>query len=261
MIEYSELLDPRVPTADHRIAYGPEALQFGELRLPSGGSAGPLIVYIHGGCWLAEYDITHSRIAAHALANAGFAVWSPEYRRVGDAGGGWTGTFDDIRSAINHVPRLAADLDRIDVTRVILMGHSAGGHLALWAATEVDAPVAGVVSLAGITDLASYAAVEGSCSASVPRLLDGTHQEQPARYAQASPMQRTPLPVPVRIVHGECDAIVPLAQSRDFLERHQAAGGRGEIDVVSGAGHFDVVAPHSNAWASVIRAARSLTMA
>lgn len=261
MISWPELTALPAPAAAQRISYGKETLQFGELRMPVGSAPVALVVFIHGGCWQAEYNLDHTRPAAAALVREGYAVWSPEYRRVGDAGGGWPGTFEDVGHAVDFVRVIARDNPRIDTTRVIVAGHSAGGQLSLWLASRTEAGAfkpAGVVSLAGITDMAAYGAAPGSCNVAVHPLMGGTPAEHPDRYKAVSPVERVPIPVPVRIVHGERDPIVPLAQSREFVERDRAAGGTVELDVVPGLGHFDLVAPTTTAWPAVVRAIRSL---
>lgn len=269
MIQYSELIATPVTPADHKIAYGSEPLQFGELRLPTGSEPATLVVLIHGGCWRAQYDLKHVGAAAVALTKEGFAVWTIEYRRLGDVNGGWPGTFDDIAKGVDLVRRLGTQFPRIDTTHVVLMGHSAGGQLALWAASRKQnettglfrsamppVKVAGVVSLAGVTDLAEFGAGTGGCNTSVTPLMGGTPQQQPQRYRAVSPRERVPIGAFVRLVHGDVDPIVPISQSRDFLERARAAGDRAELDVIKGGGHFDLLAPQSYAWPTVVRAVR-----
>jgi acetyl esterase/lipase len=277
MISYAELTATLARPADHREAYGTLDLQFGELWLPRGGSRAPVVVLIHGGCWLAAYDVAHAGPAAAALAEAGYAVWVPEYRRVGNEGGGWPGTFDDIARAVDYVRDLATRYPVLDSGRVVLAGHSAGGQLALWAASRrggergldrsssgAAAPpgaplhVSGVVSLAGITDLASYGASPGSCNSAVTPLLGGTPATVPDRYRTVSPIERVPIGLPVRIVHGAGDPIVPPAMSREFAARSKAAGDPVTLTEVPGAGHFDVIAPQSSAWSAVVEAVRAL---
>lgn len=262
MVTYSQLVTAsgESPEAE-RVAYGADALQFGELRLPSGTARVPLVVFLHGGCWLSGYTLQHTRAFATALAQAGYAVWSPEYRRVGDVNGGWPGTFDDVALAVDFVPQLVIRHARIDASQVVLMGHSAGGQLALWVAARTVSDkfrLRGVVSLAGITNLAQYGAERGGCNSAVFRLMGGSADEQPERYAAVDAMRMPSLTVPLRFVHGELDPTVPLDQSRLYSAKHRAAGGTSELDVVLGAGHFDLVSPHGNAWLAVLRAVRAL---
>ena len=272
MIQYSELTASAVSPADHRIPYGQDVLQFGELRLPEGTDPVPLIVLIHGGCWRSQYDLKHVAPAAQALAKEGFATWTIEYRRVGDPGGGWPGTFDDISRAVDHVRALAIQFPRIDSARVLLMGHSAGGQLALWAGSRKQnettglfrsarppLPIIGVVGLAAITDLAEYGAAPGGCNGAVTPLMGGTSAAYPDRYRAVSPMDRSPIGVRVVLVHGDADPIVPVAQSRKLVTKERAEGASPELTIVPGAGHFDLVAPQVAAWAAVLRAVRSLT--
>jgi acetyl esterase/lipase len=275
MIAYAELTATPAPPANHRESYGTGALQFGELRLPRGRSRAPVVVLIHGGCWRAAYDLAHVGPAAAALADAGYAVWVPEYRRVGDDGGGWPGTFDDIAGAVDFVRELSARYAVLDTTRVVLVGHSAGAQLALWAAarrpgdTSVERAAGarparkpplravGVVSLAGITDLTNYASANGCGSAVVP-LLGGTAAQVAERYRAASPIDRIPIGVPMRLVHGVADPIVPFAQVQEFASRAKAAGDAVTLSRVAGAGHFDVVAPQAAAWSAVLEAVRAV---
>jgi acetyl esterase/lipase len=257
------------PPADQRIPYGSDPLQFGELRLPAGAGPHPVAVVIHGGCWRSEFDLQHVASASAALARAGVATWTIEYRRLGDPGGGWPGTFEDVGRATDHL-RTLAERYALDLGRVVLVGHSAGGHLALWTAARhrVPAgspihspdplPVRGVVSLAGITDLRTFGAAPGGCSAAVAPLLGGTPAEVPARYAAANPVELLPLGVPIHLVHGSLDPIVSVEQSRSFEARARAAGDASRLWLVEGAGHFELVAPRSAAWSHVERAVQSL---
>ena len=271
MIAFSDLMATPVVPADYKIAYGVQPEQFGELRLPTGSDTVPLVVLIHGGCWRAQYDLKHVAAAAAAIVGHGFAVWTIEYSRLGDPNGGWPGTFDDVAKAVDYVRALNSKFPRVDSARVILVGHSAGGQLARWVASRrqneatglfrsAHAPlkVMGVVRLAGITDLAAYGALPGGCNSAVTPLLGGTPQMAPGRYRAVSPREHLPIGAPVRLVHGEADAIVPLAQSSDFVQHLRAAGDISKLDVVPGAGHFDLVAPQSDAWPVVIRAIRAL---
>jgi acetyl esterase/lipase len=254
------------PVADRVISYGRDERQIGELRLPVGAGPHPVAVVIHGGCWLAEYDLGYISGLAAALSEAGVATWSIEYRRVGDVGGGWPGTFADVAAAADFLRVIESDHD-LDLDRVVTIGHSAGGHLALWLAGRQrldigdplrgDAPlrVGGVVSLAGIPDLAAYASPSG-CGAAVSELLDGEPAEVPDRVGRASPIELLPLGIPVTLVIGELDTVVPDEQARLYREAAREMGETVEIREVGGAGHFELVNPRHPAF-EVVRDAVS----
>jgi acetyl esterase/lipase len=256
--------------AGTRIAYGTEPLQFGELSLPSGGGPHPVIVNIHGGIWLAQYDIGHSRAQAQALAAAGFAVWNVEYRRVGDVGGGWPGTFRDVAIAADHVRILAQSMP-LDLSRVVAMGHSAGGQLALWLASRRQLPgdselfvrdpllLNGVVALAPATELATLQE-RGSYEGVVDRLIGGSPREVPDRYDWTMPGRRVPLGVPQRIVVGRHDET--WGWHAQAYERAVRAVGEDSVHFVwvENAGHFELIAPGSSAWPAVVTAARELSV-
>lgn len=250
--------------ADARVTYGAAPEQFGELRLPSEAGPHPVVVLIHGGCWRAEYDITHIAPLATALAVDGWAVWAIEYRRVGSPGGGWPGTFQDVGASIDFLRTLAKTYP-LDLSRIVAVGHSAGGHLALWSAARADLPKEsaitaprpliphGVVALAGITDLTTYASPSGCGSAVVP-LLGGDVATMRERYVLASPVSTVPT-VPLQLIVGTADTIVPRTQA-DALVR--VAGPRATVRVVEGAGHFDLIAPDRAAWTELRAAVRAL---
>jgi acetyl esterase/lipase len=252
-----------------RIAYGPAAKQFGDLRLPSGPGPHPVAILLHGGCWQAEYDLGYFAHLGDELARAGIATWSLEYRGIGDDGGGWPGTFDDVATGAAHLRKLA-QAHPLDLDRVVLVGHSAGGQLALHLAASrpvspgptpgTHAPLAlrGVVALAGIVDLRDYAAGTGSCNQSVVPLLGGSPNEVPARYAATSPSELLPLGVPLRLLIGARDAIVAPASNERFATQARAQGDDVDLEVIAGAGHFDVVMPSGPAAERVQRAIRSL---
>ena len=255
--------------ADHRIPYGPEPLQFGLLRLPAGAGPHPIAVVIHGGCWSSAYGLDLMAPASDALRRAGIATWTIEYRRVGDPGGGWRGTFEDVARGIDHVNALARSFP-LDTSRVVLVGHSAGGHLALWAAARRNLPAAsplraahplrlrGVVGLGGIADLRAYGAAAGGCNQGVARLLGGTAAEVPERYAEADPIELLPLRVPVRLVQGGRDGIVPATQGVAFAAEARRTGDDARVRTVAGAGHFDLIDPSAPAWKTVVEEIRAL---
>jgi acetyl esterase/lipase len=256
-------------SAGQRIAYGPAAKQFGDLRLPQGRGPHPVAILLHGGCWQAEYDLAYMAHLGDRLAQAGIATWSLEYRGIGDAGGGWPGTFEDVVAGTAHL-RTLAQAHPLDLDRVVLVGHSAGGHLALWLAARKNLPashplaasaplpIRGVVPLAGIVDLREYGAAAGSCNQSVVPLLGGTPAQVPDRYAAASPSELLPIGVPLRLVIGSVDSIVPAASNERFAAAARARGDDVEVSVIDGAGHFDVVMPEGAAAERVQAAIREL---
>ncbi len=210
-------------------------------------------VLLHGGAWSARYDLSLMAALAADLAARGWAVWNLEYRRVGRrSGGGWPQTGEDVLAGIDLLAQLDAPLD---LARVVVIGHSAGGQLALWAAGRrraADAPVRvrAAVAQAGVVDLEA-AARHGSSE--VLAFLGGDPGEVPGRYADASPTARLPLGVPQLLVHGEQDAAVPAASSRRYTDRARAAGDRVTLVLRSGDGHNEHLDPRSVAWAAVVQ--------
>lgn len=253
--------------ADRRVPYGAGAQQFGELRLPAARGPHPVAIIIHGGCWYSEYDLGHVAGFAEALTGLGLATWVVEYRRVGDAGGGYPGTFEDVSAGADFLQQLARE-HPLDLERVVVVGHSAGGQLALWLAARGDAAhgsqshsaarlrLRGVVSLAGVTDMRKFGP---RCRGAAAKLLGGTPDEVPDRYKQTSPVELLPARVPQRLVHGAADRIVPVELGREYEAAARKGGGDVELTVVEGAGHFELIAPQSSAWPAVKAAVLSLT--
>jgi acetyl esterase/lipase len=251
---------------DHRISYGPDEFQFAELRLPKGPGPRPVAIVIHGGCWLSQYGLSYMGHLSAALAEAGVATWSVEYRRVGNRGGGWPGTFEDVAGAADHLRKIAKAY-QLDLNRVIAVGHSAGGHLALWLAARKslpkDSPVyssdplplRGVVSLAGVTDLRRPGT---ACDANVPQLMGGSAMDKTAIYNQASPIELLPLGVPSAIVQGDGDTIIPLEMAKEYADAAKKKGDDAKLVVIEKAGHFEIVDPQSFAWETVKNEALSL---
>jgi acetyl esterase/lipase len=255
------------PEADARLAYAAHPSCFGDLRLPPGQGPFPVVVLVHGGCWLAEYDLGYLAGLAEAITARGYATWSVEYRRVGEAGGGWPGTFGDVAAAADHLRHLARS-HPLDLQRVVAVGHSAGGHLALWLAARHGLPaddplrgpdplpVAGVVGLAAIADLAAYHAPEG-CGSVVPDLLGGEPAAHPERLRRTSPVAMLPLGVPQVLIAGGRDAIVPAVHARDYAAAAQADVVT--VVAVEDAGHFELVVPEGRPWRELQAALRALT--
>lgn len=249
------------PEADLELSYGPDPLQFGQLRLPQGAGPHPVAMVIHGGCWLAEYDLEYMAGLAASLTEAGVATWSIEYRRIGDEGGGWPGTFEDVGAALDHLRTIEAQFN-LDLDRVVAVGHSAGGHLALWLAGRPDLAASdplrpetvqaltGVVALAGIPDLASFASPTG-CGSAVEGLLGGNPGAVPERIGRGSPIEMLPFGIPQILVVGALDPIVPLEQASLFQEAARREGDRVEIRTVEGVGHFELVDSSHSAFDTV----------
>lgn len=246
-----------LPPAGLRIPYGRLPEQCGELRLPASGNGPfPVMIVIHGGCWRNRHSLEYiSRLADWLTREHGFATWNIEYRRLGDAGGGWPGTHQDVGRAVDFL-RTLAEAYPLDLGHVLAAGHSAGGQLALWLATRgrlgsasalhvADAlPIHGVLGLAAITDLDTYRiGPPDSCNAAVEPLLGGTPEQHPLRYADTSPLRRLPLGVPAAFVQGALDAIVTEASVSHFIAQARAAGDRCELFVLQDCAHFEPSVP------------------
>jgi acetyl esterase/lipase len=263
-----DLLALPQPAADETIAYGSEPQQFGELRLPKGPGPHPVVVVIHGGCWQAPWGLDHVRSFCSDLTGEGLASWSLEYRRLGDPGGGWPGTLEDVARGADHL-RHVARKHPLDPDRVVAIGHSAGGHLALWLAGRhrlpADAalgggsplPLRGVVSLAGVPDLREGAR-RRVCGDAIPRLLEGPPEERGERLRLGSPVELLPLGLPQHLVCGNLDEIVPPELSTLYADAARRAGDTVVVDVVEGAGHFELVRPGSVAWPVIVEGLRRL---
>lgn len=252
---------------DQTIVYGSDPSQFAELRLPKGEGPFPVAVVIHGGCWMSFADLKNTAPLSDALRNAGLATWNIEYRRIGNAGGGWPGTFHDVATAVDHLQSIAGRF-QLDLNRVIAIGHSGGGHLATWAAARQrlakDSPLfvehalrlQGVINLAGPADLQSLSAEHQQrvCGdVPIPKLLGGSPDEVPRRYHDGSPSELLPLGVPQILITGALDRLVPPALGEEYAARAHKSGDHAVMKVIDGAGHFEVIAPGSEAW-SVVQA-------
>jgi acetyl esterase/lipase len=257
------------PTATVR--YGALAEHLADVWAPPAVRREPaaLVIVVHGGFWRARYDRIHARPMCRALADQGYPVAAIEYRRTGQAGGGWPGTFDDVRAAVEAVPDLAAAALGLPIGPVVLIGHSAGGQLVLWAGSRCAIRgLAGLVSLAGVCDLVRADELHLGRQrdrGAVRALLGGSPAQVPERYAAADPMQ-VPVPtVPVVLIHGTADDVVPIELSRRYAARAAEAGPRptshGLVELVEldGVDHFDPIDPLAPAWGAVLDALSALT--
>ncbi len=233
---------------DQQLSYGDSPLQ--QLYLwQAKGSAKGAVFFIHGGCWLNAYDVGHARALATAMRQQGFHVAMPEYRRTGDPGGGWPGSFNDIKGALSHIqsqgPRWFTQAPQV------LAGHSAGGHLALLAGGKLanNSRVAGVIGLAAITDMPAYAGGEQRCQQAAVAFMGGTPEQLRSAYQQANPLAAELHPQSV-LIHGNQDSIVPVSQAK-----------------VSGlkvywqpeAGHFDMIHPGTPSFSTLISILSEMT--
>lgn len=237
------------PPADARVAYGTDPNQFGEIRLPKSGGPFAVVMNIHGGFWRAPYDLAHAGHLCAALTAKGLATWNVEYRRVGDPGGGWPGTFEDVRNAYRFVPQLARRY-KLDSAKLLMMGHSAGAQLALCMAAH-ETSLKHVVSLAGVVDLQQAWELHLGNDAVVD-FLGGKPNHITDHYREADPMQLSiPHATTQWLIHGAKDDVVPSVLSRNYTERKKQRGEDVHYLEISTAGHFDLIDPRSKAWPRV----------
>lgn len=238
------------PKADARVSYGSDLNQFIDLRLLKTKGPHPLAINIHGGFWRAKYDLLHAGHLCAVLTAKGIATANLEYRRAGNPGGGWPGTFADIRAAFQFLLQNARAYE-FDTRRVIVVGHSAGGQLALCLAAH-EPGVKAAISLAGVVDLQHAYTLHLSNDA-VVEFLGGTPTEVADHYREADPMKLA-IRAPQWLVHGASDDVVPVGFSRDYVSAKQEAKENVRLVEIGGAGHFDVIDPRSAAWRAIERA-------
>ena len=241
------ILTRAAPPADFRIAYGADPNQFADVRLPKSKGPFPVLINIHGGFWRAKYDLAHAGHLCAALAGQGIATFNLKYRRVGNEGGGWPGTFADICSAYQFIRHSAAQ-HALDLTRLVVMGHSAGGQLALCLAAH-EPTLRHAISLAGVVNLQRAFELHLSDDA-VAEFLQGKPSEVPDHYRKADPAQLS-IPAEQWLIHGDDDDVVPPALSHDYVEAKKKRGENVHLVAAAGAGHFDLIDPRSAAWKSV----------
>jgi acetyl esterase/lipase len=260
-----DILSLKPPPADARVSYGSDPNQFLDLRLPTSKekskSLYALVINIHGGYWRAKYNLDHAGHLCAALTAKGLATANLEYRRVGNEGGGWPGTFADIRSAYQFLVQNAA-AHNLDPRRIVMMGHSAGGQLALCLAAH-EPSLTRVVSLAGVVDLRRAWQLHLSNDA-VVEFLRGTPSEVPDHYREADPLQLSIPQAQQWLINGSADDVVPPEFSRDYVAGKTKRTGKEKEDAhllaVAGADHFDLIDPRSQAWKRVEQTVMKLSV-
>ena len=259
------------PSPDATIAYGPDPMQKVDVWRPAGKGPFPVVLMVHGGCWTTGIaDRSLMDWIADDLRRDGIAVWNIDYRGVDRAGGGYPGTFRDAGAAADLLAKDAATY-HLDPRRIVAVGHSAGGHLALWLAARRKLPrdsvlhaphpirIAHVVSLGGLPDLeATAASPDNGCGTAVVAKLVGTPTAaHPDVYADTSVPRLLPLHVPQDLVNGREDRIIPYRMATDYVARATKAGDHAALHTVPGTGHVELIAPETAAWAETKRLIRA----
>ncbi|MBU3005589.1 alpha/beta fold hydrolase [Paraglaciecola arctica] len=242
-VDYANAANLSFTPAAQKITYGADPLQYALLwRATSleNTQRKPLVVLIHGGCWLSAYDIQHTFALSTGLAQAGFNVWSLEYRRSGDSGGGWPGSYKDIKAGI--LASAKYNNGEFDLSETVLVGHSAGGHLALLAGGAIKG-LKSVIGLAAITDIEEYAIGSNSCQQATKDFMNGMPKEKIFDYEMANPSKQALHPNTL-ILQGGKDAIVPGFEL-DKLDS--------QVIMLDGVGHFDWIHPGSEAFDTLIK--------
>jgi acetyl esterase/lipase len=253
----SEILsEPPPPDADARLVYGPEPLQFADLRVPSGPGPYPVVAMLHGGYWQAIYNLIHTGHLCVDLAAHGIASWNVEYRRIGDPGGGWPAAQEDVCLALEHLAGLGTK-HPLDLSRLVVMGHSAGGQLALLAARRTSIPLRAAFSLAGVVDLRAIDAT-GDDNGAIRRMLGGPAKKIPERWDEASPSRQLPLGFRYVLACGTED--VHWAPNEAFAAAGREAGDDVELLPLEGAGHFELVDPLAPEWTVIRRTLHRLLL-
>ncbi|MFS0773955.1 alpha/beta hydrolase [Sphingomonas sp. 1P08PE] len=263
LLTWPDLKSRPRPAPTRTIAYGDDALQVVDLWLPDGAGPHPVAIMVHGGCWQTDIaDRTLMNWIADDLRRHGVAVWNIEYRGVDRAGGGYPGTFRDVAAAADRLRTDASALG-LDLRRTVAVGHSAGGHLALWLAarprlpaasplrTADPLPIARAIVLGGLPDLAATeASPDNGCGTAVVARLTG---DRPDRFADTSIPPLLPLGVRQDLVNGREDRIIPYRLATDYVARATAAGDRATLHTVPATGHVELIAPDTAAWAAARR--------
>lgn len=266
LLAWPDLLARPKPTPDNSFRYGPDPYQVADLWLPKGNGPHPVVLMVHGGCWTTGIaDRSLMNYLAGDLRGRGYAVWNIDYRGVDRPGGGYPGTFRDAAAAADLLRTVATE-NRLDLARLVAVGHSAGGHLALWLAARPRLPAASplktpdplaipaVVSLGGLPDLEEAATPPGSgCGVEVVEKLVGppTLSSRDV-YADTSLPRMAPVGVAQKLVNGLQDRIIPTVYAHRYAQKMRAKGDRVDIDMVHETGHVELVAPGSRAWSRTL---------
>ena len=265
----SNILVRDPPPFGIRIHYGNDPNQFAELRFPNLKGSFPLLFVVHGGFWQSGYDLSHIGHLCAALTDKGIITCNIEYRRIGNPGGGWPGTFQDISLATGNILQELSQDSRFDQARTAIIGHSAGGHLALWLVgrhrirkgsplhNDRRQEIRMAISLAGVSDLRS-AWKNKLGHGIVTRFMGGTPEEYPDRYDTGSPIELLPTGARHVLVHGTADDTVPLSQSESFIERAEKLMDQSTLVKLDGIGHYELIDPESEAWQPVVGAVLTL---
>jgi len=268
LMDWPDLLARPAPKATARIAYGPDPLQVAELWRPQGKGPFPTVLMIHGGCWRSGLSNLHIMdYAAEDLRQRGFAVWNIEYRGVDRPGGGYPGTFQDVNAAADALLAHAGEF-KLKTDKIVVVGHSAGGHLALWLAGRAKLParspiadprrlpIGWVVSLGGVTDLEG--AAKDACGPNtLAKLLTGAPAVDP--LADISPPRLLPASVPRILIYGALDETCPPAMGKSYVDAARAAGDiKAWTYAIPGEGHVEEIAPGSKTWAAVTAGVESV---
>lgn len=249
LVSSEEILAWEPPPPDRRLPYGSDCSQFVDVRIPLDKGPHPIVFFIHGGWWRAKYNVTYAGHLCEALKEAGIATWNVEYRRMSSPGGGWPGTFDDVCTAYRMLQNgRDHGLSELDLKRVCVAGHSAGGHLALSLAAHEPA-LTRVVSLAGVLDLHRAWELHLSNDA-VHEFLGGSPADLPDRYIEASPAEQQ-IHARQILVHGTTDDSVPYEISQSYAEKKKQSGEDVELVTLPDMGHFEIVDPESTVWKTV----------
>jgi acetyl esterase/lipase len=256
----------RGPEPIAHIAYGSAPSQYVELFKPSSGTGPfPVVLLVHGGCWMKQYaGIVQMRNIAGALAARGIAVWNVEYRRVEEDGGGYPGTYQDVGAALDLLVASAV-VNSLDTTRLLAMGHSAGGHLVQWLAGRVALaasspmykphpfPIKQVIALGSIGDLSARVDANNQvCGVDIVKMTGLPSANRPNVYSDSSPAELMPNGSHTVLINGEFDTISPPQTAHDYAERARKAGDAIEVLILPEAGHFDEAAAISPSWALIL---------